>query len=432
MQFRFAFADGLIPSERWRTLQQRVIPVSSARIPSKAFVWLILLGTALGIPSPQASSGAPQQAGRSNAVSADPAQLFQRGQEALAQGRLDEAERDFRGVLQLDPRSGAAYSNLGVVYMRRRHWDKALTELKMAERLMPRPQLAGVQLNIGLAYFRQNEFLKAIPPFESVLRDQPDALQPRYLLGLCYFFDQRWADAAATLEPLWPQESAQLPYLYVLSNAAYRAGRKELDDRASEQLLKVGNGSPEYHLFLGKYHLNLQQYDQALAEFENAAKANPQLPFVHFNLGLVHLNKQEYSEARDEFLKDIAVEPDLALNYEELGNVYWLMQDDKNAEKNYREALRRSPRRVDSHLGLAKIYQKQQKFALALPEADAAVKLDPERPEAHYVRGQVLLRLGRKPEAKKELEAAQRISSGPEQQGKTGAVPSPELLQETQ
>ena len=88
------------------------------------------------------------------------------------------------------------------------------------------PQVAGIRLNIGLAYYRQNEFLKAIPPFESVVRDQPDAVQPRYLLGLCYFFADRWADAANTLEPLWAQESGQLAYLYVLSNAAHRADRR--------------------------------------------------------------------------------------------------------------------------------------------------------------------------------------------------------------
>ena len=49
--------------------------------------------------------------------------------------------------------------------------------------------------NIVLAYYRQNEFLKATPPFESVVRDQPDSLQPRYLLGLCYFFGERWKEA---------------------------------------------------------------------------------------------------------------------------------------------------------------------------------------------------------------------------------------------
>ena len=31
-------------------------------------------------------------------------------------------------VLQIDPQSGAAYTNLGVVYMRRKQWDKALSD----------------------------------------------------------------------------------------------------------------------------------------------------------------------------------------------------------------------------------------------------------------------------------------------------------------
>jgi tetratricopeptide (TPR) repeat protein len=160
----------------------------------------------------------------------------------LNHGRLDEAERTFREVLALNPQLAGAYANLGVVYMRRKQWTKALEMLSKAERLSP--QVAGIRLNIGLAYYRQNEFLKAIPQFESVVRDQPDALQPRHLLGLCYFFAERWADAANTLEPLWTQESTQLNYLYVLSIAAHRAGLKELDAKATQQLVKAAKARP--------------------------------------------------------------------------------------------------------------------------------------------------------------------------------------------
>lgn len=380
-----------------------------------------------------AQTGASPGAGAKGGV-IDPAETFQRGQDALTHGRLEEAERDFREVLAADPKAGGAYANLGVVYMRREQWTKALEMLQKAEWLMP--QVAGIRLNIGLAYYRQSEFLKAIPPFETVVRDQPDAPQPRYLLGLCYFFAERWADAAAMLEPLWAQESDKLPYLYVLSNAAHRAGQKELDERATEQLLKLGNGSPEYRLFVGKYHLNLDQYDLALADFQAAAQANPKLPFVHFDLGLTYLKKQDYEHARDEFLRDAAVEPDLALNYDQLGDVYWLMQDDSGAEKSYREALRRDPRLVNSHLGLAKIYQRQQKYGQALVEIEDAEKVDSARPDVHYLRARVLLQMGRKEEAKKELDAAHQIEAnhglGTMQPTKRETVPSPELLQDPQ
>ncbi len=308
--------------------------------------WLLLAGAAAALPPQTSSQGMPSTPRNDAPVApsgapADPAQLFQAGQNALNQDRLEEAERDFRQVLALNPQAGGAYANLGVVYMRRKQWTKALQMLRKAEHLLPRE--AGIRLNIGLAYFRQNEFLKAIPPFESVVRDQPDALQPRHLLGLCYFFAERWADAANTLEPLWAQESGQLSYLYVLSIAAHRAGKKELDDRATAQLIKAGEGSPEFHLFMGKAHLNLEQYDLALADFQAAAAANPTLTFVHFNLGLTYLKKQDYEHARDEFLQDAAVEPDLALNYDELGDVYSLLQQDgERGEKLPRGAAPRS------------------------------------------------------------------------------------------
>jgi tetratricopeptide (TPR) repeat protein len=377
----------------------------------------------VGAVAAQSPHGTTSKARSADAKEADPAVIFQHGEQALKENKLGEAESNFRQVLQINPQAGPAFANLGVVYMRRKQWAKALEMLNKAKDLMP--NVAGIRLNVGLAYYRQNEFLKAIPAFESVVREQPEAVQPRYLLGLCYFFAERWDDAATTLEPLWPQESDKLPYLYVLANAAHRAGQAEWDDRASVRLLKIGNDSAEYHLFVGKYHLNREEYDMAIAEFEAAAKANPTLAFVHFNLGVAYLRKQEYSRAREELLKDVAVEPDVALNYDQLGEVYWQTQDDANAEKSYREATRRDPQLVSSYLGLAKIYERQQKYTAALAETDKVLKMDPERTEAHYIRGQALLRLGRTEEAKKEMAAA----ANPR---KELAVPSPELMQDTQ
>ena len=411
------------------------MPVSSVYMRSSLLGLLLSCVTAsLGLQnSVMAAEGSLQADARSTSVAANnPARIFAEGQEALKQNDLDAAERDFRQVIDMNPQAGGAYANLGVVYMRRKQWANALEMLHKAERLMP--QVAGVRLNIGLAYYRQGLFLKAIPPFESVVHDDPAAQQPRHLLGLCYFFVERWADAANTLQPLWEQESGQLSYLYVLSIAAHRARMKELDDQATAQLVKVGEGSPEFHLFMGKAHLNLEQYDMALEDFQAAEKENPKLTFVHFNLGLTYLKKQDYEKARDEFLKDAAVEPDLAFNYDKLGDVYSLMQNDAEAEKSYREALRRDPQMINSDLGLAKVYLRTGKYEQGLRAIDAAEKIDSTRTDIHYVKGQLLLRMGRKEEGKKELETSVRLDNERraerQKQTETGIVPSPELLQD--
>jgi Flp pilus assembly protein TadD len=81
---------------------------------------------------------------------------------------------------------------------------------------------------------------------------------------------------------------------------------------------------------------------------------------------------------------------------------------------------------------LTKAYQKEGKYQQALAEIDIAKGLDPARPDIHYLRGRVLLQLGRKEEARKELAEAQRIeTTGRNSTATPSPVPSPELLRDS-
>ena len=160
--------------------------------------------------------------------------VFSEGQEALAKGDLETAEKDFRSVLQAEPQSIAARANLGVVYMRRRLWERALAEFRIAERSAPGNP--GIAVNIGLAYFHQANYLAAIPEFETVLRQNASSEQARYLLGLCYFGTEAYLKAIDTLQPLWDAESGKMPYLYVLAMTANKAGRTDIEQRALDRM----------------------------------------------------------------------------------------------------------------------------------------------------------------------------------------------------
>lgn len=359
----------------------------------------------------------------------DPRAIFERGESALAKGDLDQAEKNFRQVAALDPKSAAAYANLGVIAMRRKQWTNALANLHKAEKLAP--TMTGVRLNIGLAYYRQNDFWHATSAFESVIKDQPDSVQAHFLLGQCYFFTERWVEAADTLEPIWSQESNDLTYLYVLVIAAEKAERNELSDRSLTRLAQVGGDSAEVHLLIGKAKLQLEAYEDAIGELKTAVESNPKLPFAHFYLGMAYSKKGDYESAKAEFLKDIALEPDVAFNYEELGNVYFLTEKDSDAEKAFQHALKLEPKMLDSHLGLAKVYQRQEQYEKALSELAAAGKLDPNSSRIHYLRGQILLKMGRKDEGKKELDTSVAISSAQrdkrQRQLEGESIPNPEL-----
>lgn len=362
-----------------------------------------------------------------------PAAWFAKGQAALQGGDLRAAEAAFRKVLSLDPASGAAYSNLGVIAMRRKNWDQAIILLRKAEKL--EPKMTGIRLNIGLVEYRRANYTAAIAPLSSVVREQPGQEQARYLLGLCYLFGEKYTQAAATLEPLWATRSNDFVYLYALAISAFHAGNKDLDQRASEQLVKVGSDRPEFHLLLGKAFLNREEDDKALEEFEKAESVNPNLPFLHFNLGLAHQRLGHLDKAEAEYQKDIQLEPDMAYNYEQLGKLYEQQGRDEDAEKMYHEALEREPRLPDSLLKLGQIEQRKGNSQLALNKLDAALKLAPDNESIHFVRGRVLLALGRVKEGKAELVAAQKILDSQldkERAKREKEVPNPELTKEPQ
>ncbi len=68
---------------------------------------------------------------------ANPQKQFTAGEAALRENKLEEAERDFRAVLAVDPGVAGAYANLGVIHMRRKQWPQALAMLRKAEKLAP-------------------------------------------------------------------------------------------------------------------------------------------------------------------------------------------------------------------------------------------------------------------------------------------------------
>ena len=358
--------------------------------------------------APPSHSKAPETHAHDQSLDPKQQELFQSGESALKKGEIDEAERSFRAVILLNPQAAGAYANLGVIEMRREHWRQAREMFRHAEALAR--DVPGIRLNIGLSFYRQGDYAAAIGPFKSVVRDVPSALQARYLLGLCY--------------------------LYALGIAAGEAKNVQLEQRALDRLLEVGQNSPEVHLFMGKAYINHEKYDEALTELNLAAQANPKLPFVHFNLGFAYLRKQDLEHAQAEFLADIAVEPAVAYSYEQLGLLYSQQRDDRKAEQELLQAVRLDPRLTDSHVALAQLYDRQKKYAAALAEINTAGKLDPTGYKLHYVRGQILRHMGRTQAAKAEMETYTKMFDVVREKGiqdlEQSMLPNPELTREPQ
>jgi tetratricopeptide (TPR) repeat protein len=355
----------------------------------------------LSLPLPLILFLAPQDS------ALQPATIFRQGVQAMQNGQLAVAEEDFRSVIALDPRSGAAHVNLGVAYMREKRWDDALVELRTAQSLSPHE--AGIPLNIGLAHYRKNDFAAAIEPFSASLQLAPQSLQARYLLGLCYFFTNQYQLAGETLAPLWDRESNNPNYLYVLTIAAGKSSNVALEKQAADRMLAIGQNSPEFHLYIGKAWLAKGNTEKAVDEFNIAAAARPNLPLVHYFLGRAYLEQHVYPQAEAELLKDVAIEPSFPYNYEDLGLLYMQLNQTSKAEHAFRKAIELDHTLVNSYVGLGKLDRQAGRYSDSLEMLDHAVALAPDSASVHYLRGQVLAKLGQKTKAEEEFNTSARL-----------------------
>lgn len=357
-------------------------------------MWALLLAASLcGQPKPQPPLS--------------PAQVFVAGQQALSEGDLSAAERAFRIVLELDPASAAAHVNLGVVSMRRKEWQKALTEFSAAQKLAP--DMPGIQLNIGLAHFRQGAYPQAIPPFETFLRGQPGSAQARELLGLCYFFVDRYPEAAATLEPLWEAHSSDLNYLYVLAVSAGKSSRDELAGRAMRRLFEVGQNSAEVDLFVGRAHLYRNEDSEAAEALKRALRKNPRLLYGQYYLGMAYRRLNDLESARQAFEAEVRNHPDAAFAWNQLGIVETKLEHWDSAGRCFRKTIALDPNRASAHLGLATVYRQAGRLKEELAELDLALDLEPQSYSIRYQRGQLLLRLNRTQEGLAELRKVRQL-----------------------
>ena len=358
----------------------------------------------------------------------EPAALFAAGTQALHDGNLDQAETDFKGVLRLDPSSAAAYSNLGVIAMRKKQWTTALERLHKAEHLDP--SMAGVRLNVGLVYYRMNDFSAAAKAFSSLLASEPSSAQGRYLFGLSSFFSDQYAEAEKALLPLWPTYSTSLSYLYVLGSAAHKTADVRNESRAFQQMELVGQSSTgqataELHLYAGKAALNKQDYAAAERELNAAVAVNPKLPMAHYFRAEVLSSESKDDAARTDLLAEIQLEPNVAYSYDALGRVEQRLQHPEDATRAFEQALKLDPSLGTAYVGLAQLDRDGHQYDKALVAIDHALLLQPSSASTHYLRGQILARLNRGAEAKIEFTRTNELLQAVGERMKPGAMDAP-------
>jgi len=121
-------------------------------------------------PAPAASAPAVEAATRSEPEAPIPPaaqKAFDDARRAMRAGRMDEAERGFKSVVQFHPELGGPHANLGVIYRQANKLPEAAAELEQAVKASPRQPVYFNQL--GITYRLQGQFTKARDAYERAI-----------------------------------------------------------------------------------------------------------------------------------------------------------------------------------------------------------------------------------------------------------------------
>ncbi|MEC7641067.1 MAG: tetratricopeptide repeat protein [Nitrospinota bacterium] len=190
-------------------------------------------------------------------------------------GLWEEAAREYKKALAIDPHYSDALSGLAVTYKRLGLLDKAISFHQKT--LDTNPNLVQPRMELGSIFLQKGLLEKAQKQYESVLTRHPQSAEPQNYLGIVF-------------EKMGKPDKAILYYNMALQNKPDYA---------------------EAHSNLGGVYIAKGLYPKARVELEKALRIKPNLAEVHYNLGIVYAKQGDEDRAQESYQRAFAINPAL-------------------------------------------------------------------------------------------------------------------------
>ena len=332
--------------------------------------------------------------------------LLVQGSQALAQGQNSLAEESFRKALSEVTQSIEIMNNLAIALARQHKDEQAIAVYRQA--LLVKPGDPITERNLGVAYFRAQRYVEALPLLRRFADSQP-TFQALDLAGLTLFALDHYPEAAAYLERASQLKPADLELLNMLGKAYYKAKNYAQVSDVFRRIMAIDPNSPEAHVMLGMAYDQTSRDEDARAEYETAEKINPNFPGVHSGRGLIYWNKGKMDAADAEFRQELANFPHDPISNCFLGKILRTQNEPAEAVPYLRAAIASNPNYKEALFELGKCEVMLNLPREALDPLRKAITVDPKYYQAHFVLGTALHKLGRTAEAAHEQRVAAQI-----------------------
>lgn len=296
-------------------------------------------------------------------------QALLRAVEAHKTGELQDAERLYRAILEVQPKHPDANHNLGILALGVGKPQDALPYLKAALETNPN------QGQYWISYV--NALIKANNP-----DDARKVLNQGKKAGLSHEAIGQIEKQLISISPHTPTQSEINTLLQHFNIGEFKI--------AEGLALAMTRRFPNYPFGWTAYGAILRQIgslNSSLRAVEEAVRLSPNNAQAHNNRGNALRDMGRLTEAEASFREAIKLKPDYAEAHSNLGNALQDMGRLTEAKTSFREAIKLKPDYAEAHSNLGNALQELGRMAEAIAEYDLALNIDPDFGSARWHRG---------------------------------------------
>lgn len=160
--------------------------------------------------------------------------------------------------------------------------------------------------------------------------------------------------------------------------------------------------------------------EEGVLHLEKAVAIFPDYLKAQLMLGTTYMDLEQFGRAEQSLKKTLEIDPKLANAFFALGEIYWREQKHEDAERVLLQGLLLEDRSFQGHLTLARVYvdmaaelkdenQNRPFRGKAYDQVNEALKYNSESALAHWIKGNLLVSVGRERDAQHEFEEYLRL-----------------------
>ena len=355
-------------------------------------------------------------------------EALQRAVEAHKVGNLQEAERLYQAILEVQPTHSDANHNLGVLAVgvgkpeaalpffkaalqaneqHGQYWVSYINALIQCKQIVNAKELLTQGKRIGLSGDAINQLEQLL---EKLLAQEESRQKQKVILSTKKRGSSKKKSKSkkrTLTADLRPNEPSQHEIETLLSQ--YNAGNFDAAEQQANVLTKKYPNHPFGWKGLGAILLTVGRVEEALVATSEASRLDPKDAETLSNLGVTLYDLGRLNEAEEKYREAIRLKPDHAMAHNNLGNTLRELGRLIEAEESCREAIRLKPDYAEAYTNLGNTLRDLGRLTEAEASQREAIRNKPDYAKAHNSLGATLNDLGRLNEAVASYREAIRL-----------------------